>query len=202
MASKVEIVNQGLILIGEEPILSLTEDSTQAARANAIFNATRDEVLADHFWDSASRKTKLAKLEESPSWGFDNVFQLPSDYIKLYPNEGDLKGHAWEINGRKLHTDLNSPIKVRYVYRVEDPNEFSAGISWCVSVRLAWKLAITISGDSKKANEMFKLYREDALPNARYQDAVSSQNKSLEANEWVESRLGGGAPFRPIVEVT
>jgi hypothetical protein len=94
-ASEVDIINEALLLAGQkETIASRSEQSVPANIANALYDGTRDEVLASAPWPFARKHAILALLPETRT-GWKNVYQLPNDCISSkYISDGSRPGLA------------------------------------------------------------------------------------------------------------
>ena len=66
--SVVQIVNNALVRIGANAILTLTEDSEAARAANLIYEQVRDSCLRDHVWNFAVNRVELAQNSTAPAF--------------------------------------------------------------------------------------------------------------------------------------
>lgn len=199
MPSTVSITNQALILLGTDPILSLDDDVKSATLANAIFADTVDEVLRSHFWNSATKRDSIAELDEDISWGFSHIYQLPTDFLRIYPQEGSLRDQLFRIENKKLLTDVTAPLNIKYVFRLESESDMDPLLAFTVACRLAWKLALTLTGSKEIMAGMRQLY-DDAIRQARFFDSSDGPMEELEAEDWINSRFSGGRTSGPITE--
>ena len=66
--SEVQIVNNALVKIGANAIISLTENSEAARAANVIFEQVRDASIRDHIWNFSERRVcKILRPPETCS---------------------------------------------------------------------------------------------------------------------------------------
>lgn len=188
MPSNVEIANLALSRLGADLILALDEDTENGRKVNAIYEIVRDIMLAKHPWNFALKRVSLALLAETPNFGFDNVFQLPPDYLRVIKTD-QATDVDYKIEGKKLYTDVSS-IKIQYIYQVTDPIEFSQGFIDAFADELAARLAYPITGNRALAADLQQL----ALANlkvAKFQDAQEGFPDDLDENEWLLSRSNG-----------
>lgn len=185
--SEVSICNAGLILLGEDTITALTEDTKAARLCNQRYGTLRDAELRAAKWNFALERVSLAKLTTSPDFGFANEFQLPSDYIRILKTDDD--HDTYRIEGKKLRTD-RSAVKVQYIKRVIDPGQFDVEFVELLSARIAVDLAIPLTDSDTRLRSMRELYAE-RRDDARGSD--SQENGSIEifeADEWINVRVG------------
>ena len=71
MASEVGICNSALVKIGEPTITALDQGGKAASTCNELYEKLRDELLRRHQWNFAVARAKLARLSETPAFGFD-----------------------------------------------------------------------------------------------------------------------------------
>jgi hypothetical protein len=116
MASKIDLVSNALILIGDSPINTLDGNTrAQQVGSNLYDNIVKFE-LTKHRWGFARKKAQLSLTTDvpaDPEW--QSIYQLPSDLlvlIKLYPNTG------YQVYGDKVYTNGKSALYCDYIYDV------------------------------------------------------------------------------------
>lgn len=185
MASIVGICNNALAKLGEDVIISLTENSKAARTCNLLFESIRDALLRSHPWNFAIRRVELAQLTTTPVFEWSYEYQLPTDCLRaLMLEEDDIE---FKIEGRKLLTD-NDTAKLKYIARVEDPNEYDTLFAELLSARLAAEMAPILSDSTTLAQLMWELYQQK-LKETRSMDAQEGSPENITANTWVESRV-------------
>jgi len=186
MASKVDICNLALTQLGADRIVAIDEDSENARKMNAVYTRILRSTLRKHPWNFACKEVTLATLAETPVIDdYTYVFQLPSDFIRLVKT--DLaETDDYKILGRKIYSN-ESTLKIKYVYYVEDPNEYDDLFTDTLAARLAAELAFSISGDKALAKLANDIYR-DKLREAKTIDSQEETPDQLTANEWLDAR--------------
>lgn len=191
MASEVEICNRALVKLGEKTILSLTDDSKPARTCNLLYKPTRNYVLRNHPWNFAIKRVEMARNTEDPVYDYAYSYKLPSDCLRvLIPNR-----EQWEygIEGRNLVTDYPDSF-LKYIRRVEDPNQMDESFQESLACKLAAEMAVTLSDNDARHKDMVKLYQL-SITEARSVDAMEDGPKWLTSEEWLESRRTGvGGP--------
>ena len=174
MASIVVICNGALNQLGASTILSLTEDSKNARLCNARFTQIRDSVFRSHPWNCLQKRSHLAADSDAPAWGFTQQYTLPADCLRvltILDHDSDYK-----IEGRKILTD-NSSMKILYISRVTDPNEYDELLRETLSAALAADIAYAITSSNPTTTNMFNLF-QSKLKDARFVDSTEGQNLS------------------------
>jgi hypothetical protein len=176
MASVVDICNGALNQLGASTILTLTEDSKNARLCNARYTQVRDSVFRSHPWNCLQKRVQLAADSTAPAWGFTQQYTLPADCLRvltILDYDADYK-----IEGRKILTD-NSTMKILYISRVEDPNQYDELLRETLSAALAADIAYAITSSNPTASNMYNLF-QDKLKEARFVDATEGQNQNPE----------------------
>lgn len=172
MASVVDICNGALNQLGASTILSLTEDSKNARLCNARYTQVRDSVFRSHPWNCLQKRVQLPADTATPSWGFSYQYTLPSDclrVLRILDYDSDYK-----VEGRKIVTN-NSSMKLLYVARITDPNEYDELLRETLSAALAADIAYAVTSSNPLTQNMYQLFR-DKLREARFVDATEGQN--------------------------
>ena len=193
MASVVDICNGALNQLGASTILSLTEDSKNARLCNARYTQVRDSLFRSHPWNCLQKRVQLAADTTAPAWGFTSAYTLPADCLRLLRILDYDSNH--KVEGRKILTN-NSSMKILYVARIEDPNEYDELLRETISSALAADIAYAVTSSNPVAQNMYSLY-QTKLKDARFVDATEGQNTSQEdgmadvvdANDFLSSRF-------------
>jgi len=193
MASIVDICNGALNQLGASTILSLTEDSKNARLCNARYTQVRDSLFRSHPWNCLQKRVQLAADTDTPAWGFTKQYTLPADCLRvltILDQDSDYK-----IEGRKILTD-NSTMKILYVARIEDPNEYDELLRETLSAALAADIAYGVTSSNPLTQNMYNLF-QDKLKEARFVDATEGQNTNpekglsdvVDTSTWLNSRF-------------
>jgi hypothetical protein len=183
--SNVQIVNNALVRLGASSIISLTENSEAARAANLVYEQVRDAVLRDHLWNFAMTRVSLAANATAPAFGYVYSYALPIDCLRVLQLEE--KSMIYKIEGRNLLTD-ESPARIIYVKRVEDPNQFDVMFTEALSARIAAELAITLVESNSLYQNMMEVYRMK-ITDARSIDGQESGEPEIVSDTWLDSRL-------------
>jgi hypothetical protein len=174
MASEVDICNGALNQLGASTILSLTEDSKNARLCNARYTQIRDSIFRSHLWNCLMKRVELAKDTATPSWGFSYQFTLPADCLRVVTILN--YDYDYKIEGRKILAN-HGTVKIQYVARITDPNQYDELLRECISAGLAADIAYGITSSNPVSSNMYALF-QDKLREARFVDATEGQNNN------------------------
>jgi hypothetical protein len=172
MASTVDICNGALNQLGATTILSLTEDSKNARLCNQRYTQVRDGVFRSHPWNCLQKRIELAADTTAPAWGFSYAYTLPSDCLRLL-RILDYDSN-YKVEGRKILSNTSS-MKILYVARITDPNEYDELLRETLSAALGADIAFGITSNNQTAQNMYQLFQEK-LRDARFVDSTEGQN--------------------------
>ena len=196
MASVVDICNSALNLIGASNILSLTEDSKSARICNQRYINVRDATFRSHPWNCLLRRATLASDTETHHFDFSNQFTLPTDPFCLRVLQLQDQDLVYKVEGRKILANTTE-IKLLYVARVEDPNEYDQLLVEALAARLAADIAYALVNSASLMMQLNQMYKAK-LVEARFVDAnegtpATINNESsltvAESNVFLASRL-------------
>ena len=172
MASVVEICNGSLNQLGATTILSLTEDSKNARLCNSRYTQVRDALFRTHPWNCLQKRIELALDTSAPIWGFKYSYTLPADCLRLLRIlDYDTN---YKVEGRKVLSNSET-MKILYVSRVTDPNEYDELLRETISASLGADIAFGVTSNNQTAKNMYELFK-DKLRDARFVDSTEGQN--------------------------
>jgi len=193
MASTVDICNGALNQLGATTILSLTEDSKNARLCNSRYTQVRDGLFRTHPWNCLQKRIELAADTDAPAWGFTSAYTLPADCLRL------LKildyDSNYKVEGRKILSNASS-MKILYIGRITDPNEYDELLRETLSASLAADIAFAVTSNNTTATNMYNLF-QDKLKDARFVDSTEGQNvdqdlgmaDQIDASTFINSRF-------------
>lgn len=140
---------------------------------------------------------KCGVVSDSPAYGFNYRYALPSDYVlmlELDGNESLTLAHS--IEGGEILTDETS-LKGRYIYAVTNVALFDQDFIKVLVYKLNAELAFAVTGQTAIADKWEKKYL-DELQKAKGRKSQESGSpgaggppRVMVANKWTNSRSGG-----------
>lgn len=198
MASRVEIANRALTKLGQARILTLTDDVKAAREINSCFDILRDAELREHAWSFSIKRAQLAALVSTPSWGFDNQFQLPTDYLKMLDINDSWRvgiqdyvtgpSDPFKIEGGLILTDMDAPLKIRYVARIEDAGLYDALFVEALACRIAVEVCEALTQSNAKKDIAWAEHAK-AVAAAHTANAIEVPSEVIADDTWILSRL-------------
>lgn len=153
-----DIFNAAFDLLDEEVAIDPADDRAPVRWMRRNYPLVRDAVLRRHPWNFALARAALPALSGEPVFGWDHQYQLPADCLRLLPLTYDGKLNSdpidHEVEGRRILTNAKSPLKIRYVRRVEDPSLFDALFTQLLAAELAFRAASWITGKQSYAERL------------------------------------------------
>jgi hypothetical protein len=189
MASKVEIANRALQLLGAKSITSLTENSRNAQAMNRAYESVKLAELRKHPWNFAIKRAQLAANATAPLFTKANSFPLPADWVRLLPTdpEDNMNDLDWQIEGRNILTNDDAPLNIRYIYDVTDPNEMDPLFRETFAAKLADATCEEITQSNAKKAEAREVYK-DVMAEARKANAIENVAAEPPEDPWISCR--------------
>jgi hypothetical protein len=196
MASQASIANQALVKLGAKRIVSIDDDARQARELKAIWDAKRDAEMAAYPWSFACHRAQLPALAEAPVYGYTRAFPLPTDYLSMvevgeywtmYQPAGS---ELFTIEGGNILTNDPSPLRIRYVRRIENTGLWSPLFNEALACRLAFELCETLTQSPKKQQIIQEQY-ELAIRKARRTNAIERAPQRTVDDSWTLALRSG-----------
>ena len=194
MASKTEIANVALVLIGGTRITSFTDGSKNANTINDIYEDLRRHLLAFP-WNFAATRVQLAQLTNDPAFEFEHAYALPADWlytVSVHDNDAGISSIFFKEEQQDSQNVLLSSeeqVFLRYTRDEEDVNLWSPNFRRAMSTALARDLAIPIA-NSNTLQARMEIRARRALNIAQGTDAITSFPERRPRGSWANSRTG------------
>lgn len=164
-----------------------------------LWDTVRKAELRRHLWAFALRRTILPALADVPAWGFRLQYQLPADYLRMvqandfyvtpsmldYRNQDD---SPYAVEGSKLLTNFQAPLKLRYVADITDPGAFDALFVEALAAKLAYEACEGLTQSNEKKKVAGQDYTQ-ALRAASMVGALEKPPQGIADDAWMITRL-------------
>lgn len=190
MASQTEIINRAIYKLKDARISGPDDTGSTAIIMTEVFSTVRDATLREHPWNFAVHRASLAAGAATPEFDWAYQYALPNSpyclrLLQVGPKDEPI-GH--EVEGRKILTDGGAPLKIRFIKRVTDPDEFDASFVEALAARLAHETAGSIADTSQiQIDKLWDRY-QDLLPVARSMDALEGTPRAFFRSKLLASR--------------
>jgi len=185
MASKIDLVSNALILIGDTPITTLNGNSRQQTVAANLYDTTVKSEISKHRWGFARRKAELSLLVDEPidnDWS--SIYQLPADLITLIKLNPSVR---YQIYGSKVYTNLMQTLHCDYIRDVPE-SEWPVYFSELIEYALARKFARSITTSKSIMEDNAREYL-NASGMARYTDSMQHPQTPIVNRPFIEVRF-------------
>ena len=150
MQTVTSLCNAALAHLGQHRIVSIDEVSPPAEECRRSWDITRDALLREFPWNFSIKRSVLTALVETPAFDWAYYYALPSDYLSTLEFNGVEGGTGrtnFEVEGGKLLTD-DTTAQLRYIAKVEDVSLWDSSFSEAFALRLAAKIAPTLTSST------------------------------------------------------
>lgn len=183
--SKIDLISKALILCGEKPLNSLSDNRYGATVGSNLFELIYENELQSNRWRFAMTKKALSRLVAAPLNQWQYAFQLPADMllpVGIYPV--DLE---YEIYADHLYTDRTS-VELDYMFK-PDVTSVPAYFATLMTYALAKNFIKPITENDAAVRLMenkYNVQRDRAL----YADAQGRPAKSATHSPFTDVRAG------------
>ncbi len=198
-ASPIEIVNIGLLAIGEDTIVSFDDPTNRARLASLQYPIQRKQLLRSYRWSFATKRAVLAPEEDAPLFGYTYKFLRPTDCLRMIGvfdgNSSDSRinytgsDSPFKTQGRYILSEDN-PLYLIYNGDVENTGDMDDLFAAALSYSLAMALAIALTNDAthyRVAKDLFT----DTVRMAKAMSAIENTPETITASDCLDSRYNG-----------
>lgn len=199
MASKLDLANQALTMLGVKRLTSLTDGTAHAKLVNEIIDDVIKEVMIDGAFSSTIRRASLNATSNTPVYEYTYEYQLPTNPLCLKVIEleelqinalqyaaGYEAEPSFRIEGDKLLSDT-STAKIKYIAYITDTGSYDAALSMAIKARLTADLAYPITGSATLAEKLYSKY-ERVLARAKSIDGQNGGRVYIDSNDLIDGR--------------
>lgn len=156
--SAVQICSNALLLVGDQPINSFSDNNDRTRLVSNLWANARDAVLRSHPWNCAVKRVALSPDVATPAFEWSQQFTLPPDCLRILSIGEEGETPAYAIESGKILCDEN-PLNLRYVWRNTDVTTWDALLAEAMTAHMAMTCAYPITKSAAQQDEMIKLYR-------------------------------------------
>jgi hypothetical protein len=193
--SEVSIANLALQKLGvSRKLESLTQDHPNAHTMALAYAPTRDAELRRYDWGFSIRRKSIAADAAQTVWGDWNRYSLPNDFLKLIRDDESGQDVDWRIEGGAegegsfIITADASPLEIRYVAVVVDPNSMDSLFREALACKLAHQGCKEVTGSTDLKTAIMADYKF-AIEEAKRIGAIEKPAQRFPEDDWVNARL-------------
>lgn len=186
--SDVTVANRALQKLGAKRIESLTQDTPNARSINACYEVLRDAELARYQWAFAIKRASVAAdaTDETilDTW---KRYTLPNDFISLIRDDETTGYVDWQQEGLYILSKTASPLKFKYVAKIEDPNFFNPLFVETLAGKIAMECCYEITDSNTKKESLKADYLND-LAEAKRLGFIQKAAQETKDDPWISAR--------------
>lgn len=178
MASKIQLISNALILIGDLPITSLSGNSRAETVANNLYDNIVQNELSKFRWGFARKQAQLSLTTDAPVGSeWSSIYQLPSDMltlIKLSPSV------PYQILGDKVYCNYSGALYCDYIANVSEaawPAYFAKMIEYALAMDFAPSIRDSASSMQLLANQYLNASRMARFTDSQQHPQVAIQDR-------------------------
>lgn len=189
MASKTDICNLALNMVGSPPVSSLDENCPEASIVKQLYDPIRDEVLQLKQWPSCTGRAVLNLISEgTPAFEFQYAFQLPADYIDLIRyGDSDTAVIPYRIEGDQLLTNQGAPCQIVYIRREERTGLYEPLLVDMIATRMAKAMAMRLPANASLKESLDKDW-EVLRQRAKDSDGTATGSPTITYVSFIDAR--------------
>lgn len=193
MVSKIDICNQGLVLIGANTIASFTDNTVESKVANQLYETTLRSLLTKARWRFATKQAQLTKLSTNPLDKWDSAYQIPNDAILIHTVTVSDNVIVFDRYNEELYTNTSSSdvVVCHYTFQPHEkefPDYFTQAV--------VFELASLFAGAIARNDQLSMLYQkrgQQQLVLARSMESQTQTTRKLNTSLLIEVRNRGTA---------
>jgi hypothetical protein len=182
-STKIGLISKALILCGEMPLTSLSDDRYGATVGANLFELLyENELQGNHAWRFCCKKDALSRLVDVPLNQWQYAYQLPPDMLLpnyVYPRT------RYEIYGDRIYTDATS-VELDYRFK-PDINALPAHFALLLVYSLAKDMIKPIT-ESDRAQQIMQAKYDIQRNRALFADAQGRPNVPIQDSPFVDVR--------------
>lgn len=180
--SKIGMISSALILIGEKPLQSLSDDRYGATVGSNLFDVLYETELQANRWRFSCTKASLGRLTAAPLNEWQYAYQLPAEMLLPL---GVFPRAPYEIYADRIYTNATS-VDLEYQFKPEI-NKLPAYFALLLTYALARDMVKPIT-ESDTAVQVMQMKYQMQRNRAMFADAQGRPNKPIVDNPFVDVR--------------
>lgn len=169
MASKVQIFNRALNLLGEPEISATTEDNKRAKALTSAWELLVPELMFTKPWLFTVKEERIAQLDQDGIINYGYAYRYPADAVVVLAPVGDTV--IIKIQGDVIYSNTDG-LTIQYVKEETDISKWSVGFQRCISYLLAIECCYKLIESNTRENQLIDVYYAKVFPNSIETDTL------------------------------
>ena len=185
MATRINLISNALILIGDLPITSLVGDTRAHVVSSNLYDNIVKNELTKYRWGFARKKAFLGKIAGSPiGTEYSSQYQLPSNLLTLIKVNPSI---PYQVYGDRIYCNYDGDLFIDYIWTVSE-SDWPVYFAKMIEYALAMDFAPSIR-DSAASMETLSAAYVNASRMARYTDAQQHPVTPIQDRPFVNVRF-------------
>tara|TARA_R110000772_G_scaffold17640_5_gene49043 strand:- start:446 stop:1003 length:558 start_codon:yes stop_codon:yes gene_type:complete len=184
MTSKIDLISNALILIGDVPINTFVGDERRKVVSRNLYDNIIENELTKHRWGFARKKAQLSLISTAPEdkeWS--HSYELPSDLLSLtrvYPSLN------YQVYGSQVYCNYNQALYADYTFKAPEA-KWPAYFAKMIEYALAKDFSTSIR-DSTASRQAMAAEYEIASRMARFTDSQQHPQVAIQHRPFILAR--------------
>ena len=184
MASKIQLISNALILIGDLPITSLSGNSRAETVASNLYDNIVQNELSKFRWGFARKQAQLSLTVDTPiGTEWQSIYQLPADMLVLIKLDPSI---PYQILGDKVYCNYSGNLYCDYVANVSE-TEWPPYFAKMIEYALAMDFAPSIRDSAASMQTLSQQYLISSRM-ARYTDSQQHPQTPIQDQPFINVR--------------
>ena len=192
MASKTDILNKALTMVGATAVTSITDSSTNALHCRHVYEVSRRSILAECKWNFATRRVNLSVSADTVAWNYSGegvIYVRPADVITIH--ETNVIGAKWRVEGDYILSDTTG-LGILYTFDHDTPSSYPPLFVDAFTDLLAANIAYIIVNSGTLGERYLKKYQKISLPKAMAVNSQQGEQVTILDDAWENAKYFDG----------
>lgn len=178
MATAVSICSNALLMLGASPISSFDGSDDKARLASNLYPGQRDATLRAHTWNCCVKRVQLAPLSGVSTYGWQNAFQMPGDWVRTMRVGGSGNFVADFRQQQRTLLANATVVNLRYVFRNTNEGSWDDLLVDVLTKRMAWAMCYAVTKSTSLRDTLGQEFRL-ALQQAKSIDSMEEPGEMV-----------------------
>lgn len=192
--TKTSLINKALTLCGATPIVSITDNTENARKANRVYDIARRSILSECLWSFATTRATLSvSAVVMPFYypGEGYVYVRPSDCLKIFATSDPQA--VYKEEGDLIISDTQG-LGIKYTYDLDDPSKYQGLFVDAFGDKLCAEVSYAIINSASKAEAFELKYQKVTLQKAMSANSQVGTPDGVIDNAWELAKFSNGSP--------
>ena len=183
--SKLSLINNALILIGDVPLTSLTSGTRAQVVATSLYDNIVENELSKFRWGFARKVAQLSLDVAAPVGNeWESKYTLPADMLNLIKLDPSIN---YQIIENKVYCNYSGELFCDYIANIADPADWPIYFAKMIEYALAMDFAPSIRDSDSSMQNNAAAY-QNASRMARFTDSQQHPQTPIQDRPFINVR--------------